>query len=457
MNAIQASPPSPPPKTDRVPARPADERPGDPGTGFPDRDAFAALLRVVTGETAPTTADPIYPDAFGPPADTARHPARPAPAIETETDLAALLVAIANPAQGAPPQAQVSEAAPSALPIAGAPVSDVIAAAEPPRPGAAVALPDGAFPKTGEPPVLDDSVRLIAQETHFAPLATPSRPPASTPVSLGGTEFQEPQPTALGPTVQAASVEPGGVPDAKPIRSASAAATTQIPEDLPPAAEGGAAPPTLAPEGREADAQVAKTAVATPFRSRESAMAAIAPAGPPEGEGPFAAALPQVATAIREEIDRIAVAAPHAPVDATLRMPTDGVLRVLKIQLRPTELGLVTVELRLKDGRLEASLHAARPETTDFLRRSASALGDLLSRSGCQADLVILDRPRVQDGPAFSAATFPAQAFEGGGRSANDGTRQHRSAREDGGAPIPGEDRTDETNIHGDSDRHLYL
>lgn len=455
MNAIQASPPSPPPKADRVPARPADERPGDTGTGFPERDAFAALLRIVSGETAPTTADPVAPV---PPAETDPRPARPAPATEAETDLAALLVAIANPALGAPPQAPVSEAAASQLPIAAAPVSDAIAAAKPPRPGADVTLPGGAIPETGEPAVPAAAVRVIAQETHFAPLATPSQPSASTTAPLEGAEPPQQQPTALGPTVQAASVAAGGVPDAKPTRSAPAAETTQVPEDRPPdAEEPGAAPPTLAPEGREADVQVAKTAVAAPFRSRESAMAAIAPAGRPEGEGPFAATLPQVATAIREEMDRIAGAAPHAPADPTMRMPTDGVLRVLKIQLRPAELGLVTVEMRLKDGRLEASLHASRPETADLLRRSASALGDLLSRSGCQADLVILDRPRAQDGPAISAAALPAQAFEGGGRSANDGTRQHRFAREDGRASIPGEDRTDETSIHDDSDRHLYL
>ncbi|MBL7406113.1 flagellar hook-length control protein FliK, partial [Escherichia coli] len=87
---------------------------------------------------------------------------------------------------------------------------------------------------------------------------------------------------------------------------------------------------------------------------------------------------PTIAAAIKEEIERAAAAGPEGRVSADLAIPAapDGPLRVLKIQLRPENLGIVTVELRLTDGQLETHLRASRPETAAMLHRDSAILAE---------------------------------------------------------------------------------
>ncbi len=55
-------------------------------------------------------------------------------------------------------------------------------------------------------------------------------------------------------------------------------------------------------------------------------------------------------------------------------------MRTLKIQLRPDELGVVTVEMRLSNGQLETHLRASQPETAALLHKDTAILTDLLNQ-----------------------------------------------------------------------------
>jgi flagellar hook-length control protein FliK len=159
--------------------------------------------------------------------------------------------------------------------------------------------------------------------------------------------------------------------------------------------------------------------------------------------------LPMIAAAIEDEIARAVPARPDAVgnhADPATGTAPDGPLRVLRIQLRPEELGTVTVELRLANGQLETHLRASRPETAALLQRDAAILTDLLKQAHHQADVTVAQaRPADAGGSAEGAPSQGQSSFANGGARpghGEDGQRQaaHRSAtgRRDG-------ERIDET------------
>jgi flagellar hook-length control protein FliK len=82
-------------------------------------------------------------------------------------------------------------------------------------------------------------------------------------------------------------------------------------------------------------------------------------------------------------------AAPAAPTKLS-----DGVLRVLDIQLHPAELGVITVKMRLSGDKLEMELHASRDETAELLKKDSEALSSLLRSSGYRPDVVSVHASR---------------------------------------------------------------
>jgi flagellar hook-length control protein FliK len=83
---------------------------------------------------------------------------------------------------------------------------------------------------------------------------------------------------------------------------------------------------------------------------------------------------------------------PAAP--ATPTKLSDGVLRVLDIQLHPAELGVITVKMRLSGDKLEMELHASRGETAELLKKDSEALSSLLRSSGYRPDVVSVHASR---------------------------------------------------------------
>jgi hypothetical protein len=77
----------------------------------------------------------------------------------------------------------------------------------------------------------------------------------------------------------------------------------------------------------------------------------------------------------------------------------------IELRLDPPELGRVSIDLRLDDGAVTASVSAERPETLDLLRRHADALQRELSSAGFErATLAFGDRGDGREGDARGLA-----------------------------------------------------
>lgn len=167
------------------------------------------------------------------------------------------------------------------------------------------------------------------------------------------------------------------------------------------------------------------------------------------GPGTLVLALPTIAAAIADEIARAATPGPD-PVgnraDPAVAPPPDGPLRVLRIQLKPEELGTVTVELRLANGQLETHLRASRPETATLLHRDAAILTDLLKQANYQATVTV-GPARPADAGGFSGGAPPQgqpNFTDGGARPGTGENRQRRAAHPSATGRHDGE-RMDET------------
>jgi hypothetical protein len=84
----------------------------------------------------------------------------------------------------------------------------------------------------------------------------------------------------------------------------------------------------------------------------------------------------------------------------------------VELRLDPPELGRVSIDIRIEDGRLSAVLGAERPETLDLMRRHADALQRELSAAGYdRAQLSFgggdADARRDPGPPPRAAAPYP--------------------------------------------------
>ena len=119
---------------------------------------------------------------------------------------------------------------------------------------------------------------------------------------------------------------------------------------------------------------------------------------------------------------------------------------MLRIQLRPEELGTVTVELRLANGQLETHLRASRPETAAILHKDAAILTDLLKQAHYRAEVIVgQTRPAEAGGSAGGSPSQGQPSFtDGGARPGQGGDRQRQAAQRPAAIGREGE-RADET------------
>ncbi|MCB8823545.1 flagellar hook-length control protein FliK [Microvirga rosea] len=97
--------------------------------------------------------------------------------------------------------------------------------------------------------------------------------------------------------------------------------------------------------------------------------------------------------------------------------PSDGVLRILNIQLHPVELGVVTVKMRLSGDNLEMELHTDSNETADILRKDTDKLSSLLRGSGYRPDIITIHVTGVdasQEASMEGRQSLPNQTSSGG-------------------------------------------
>ncbi len=118
-----------------------------------------------------------------------------------------------------------------------------------------------------------------------------------------------------------------------------------------------------------------------------------------------------------------------------------SVLRVLDLQLKPAELGLVTIRMRLAGDGIEMEIQAQNEETAELLRNDAEKLSNLLRGSGYRPDVINIqsseaashDRSsfhRPPQGSQTQGQSFDQGAAGHGSSSRHQGERNERDGRE---------------------------
>lgn len=98
-----------------------------------------------------------------------------------------------------------------------------------------------------------------------------------------------------------------------------------------------------------------------------------------------------------------------------------GPIRVLKIELRPADLGVIHVSMRIISGRLEMNVSASSMDTTQWLEGNRQALAQALQGSGrdfTDVDIRIVSQDPTSAAEALAAAAMrPAPPERAAGRS----------------------------------------
>jgi chemotaxis protein MotD len=110
-----------------------------------------------------------------------------------------------------------------------------------------------------------------------------------------------------------------------------------------------------------------------------------------------------------------------------------GVLRVLDLQLKPAELGLVTIRMRLAGDSIEMEIQAQSEDTAELLRNDAEKLSSLLRVSGYRPDVINI---QSTDAASHDRSSFqrPQQGTQAQGQSFEQGAAagQGNSSRHQG-------------------------
>ena len=331
-----------------------------------------------------------------------------------------------------------------------------------------------------EGPALDEapvpSAKVVLCETHFAPVlpreagptppAVPDQTPAAPRPSVALPQAAEAEAQAATVAVPAATVAAASA-SAASASAASALAASEGPafdrpvpvsnERRPAArvvdmsAQAGEAPPPstdMAPPEERPAARMPARAVAGAERVRgASEIATETPTSAPVASGAAATPAPVAALAgaapspAAVQLGSILAEAVRAEAPgssaAGAAMPARGPVRVLEIQLRPLELGLVTVRLRTGRNGLEIHVHAARAETARLLEQDrASLIATLADADAGPLDLTISQTglpPRLTGEDAFTPVDWERREGNGSreGNSGDSDPRRRRRQDED--------------------------
>lgn len=193
--------------------------------------------------------------------------------------------------------------------------------------------------------------------------------------------------------------------------------------------------PLEAPQTRNADMLFAVGHDAAVKEGAGKAASGSVPVTQSEVADPAASAsiLQRIASAVAAESAKSEMQNEGTPrVDQTpasiVLKPSEGVLRVLNIQLHPVELGVVTVKMRLSGEQLEMELHTSSDETADILRKDSDKLSGLLRSSGYRADIVTI---HVTASDAAQQDTSAGQRQQWGAQSQSGGFQQGQAGQEE--------------------------
>ena len=514
MNPISAALQSPTPKPDRdVVSSSANDDTLQQGPGR--ESAFGSVLRTLSGAGTPSSADtdagkgkPDDGEDDAPPAAEVA-PASPAPAVpgSSAAAMVANFLSVAFPAlaaaaaktqasvQGQPTESALASAT-GGLPVSGlgstaAPIGGTASGSAPmpikvPSEDATDMLPADRTSRA-EDVVRPDGAPRAEQMQH---MAGPLQTEVAKILRAAAAKVE-----VLGSAVHFKPVVPGAAPapdGANAIATAAATAgsiaASQIAKPDGPALNAAAAALKLAPQIRSepdprraaalnAEGEPEKPMAMTPALGHaisgveravlaavgERAEEAASSAGPHDGSGIAtslpAGSLPLIATAIKDELDRATAAQSRIQPDPAAPGIPGGPMRTLKIQLRPDELGVVTVEMRLSNGQLETHLRASQPETAALLHKDTAILTDLLNQGGYKADVIVGQARPTETGTGSGSGGSQQQASpsftDGGARPGNEGARQRQEEQRQATGNRREGERTDEAVRPRDSGVYL--
>ncbi|MCJ2058091.1 flagellar hook-length control protein FliK [Methylobacterium sp. J-048] len=298
-------------------------------------------------------------------------------------------------------------------------------------------------------------IEVLGRAVHFKPVVSGGAP-ATEAAPAGTTE-----PAAAAAGAEIATATPQVARPEGPALNATAAALKlplQIQSEPDPrraiamdTAAGAASetPMMIAPGQGHAVSGVERAVLAAVGERAEDSSAASA--APRDGTGTAtslpAGSLPLIATTIREELERATAAAASQgglQADPAANAVPVEPLRMLKIQLRPEDLGVVTVEMRLSNGQLETHLRASQPETAALLHKDTAILTDLLNQGGYKADVIVGQARPTETGAGGSQQQASPSFTDGGARPGNEGARQRQDGQRQAASNRREGERTDE-------------
>jgi flagellar hook-length control protein FliK len=174
------------------------------------------------------------------------------------------------------------------------------------------------------------------------------------------------------------------------------------------------------------DAQAPERAARAPAGEQAGAPARAeapaAPAGPPAPPAPQASSTGVSHAAGASVLARATSAAELAhELGARMRMAVREGGRELVVNMRPAELGHVTVRVTMVDGVLTAQIAADRPEAARLLQQSLPQLGAVLQDLGYSVDGLDVSYAGQQGRPGHEASDAARERSSAGGTEGADG------------------------------------
>lgn len=140
-----------------------------------------------------------------------------------------------------------------------------------------------------------------------------------------------------------------------------------------------------------------------------------------------------------------------------------GVLRVLDLQLKPAELGLLTIRMRLAGDGIEMEIQAQSEETAELLRSDAEKLSNLLRVSGYRPDVINIQSTEAtsHDRASFhrpqQGTQTQGQSFDQGAAAGHGNSSRHQDERNERGGKEIRKDRNEISPSGGSRTGGVYL
>ncbi len=230
------------------------------------------------------------------------------------------------------------------------------------------------------------------------------------------------------------------------VSSQSGATQTVAADNAAPAPTGNETPP----EKRSTSGRNGSQSVSVPDPSAESAPAAVGPSASPAlanpGVSPLATSIGPIAcdqlpeslatqaSALTSQTTTSSNSAPAASVGSA------QVVKELRIQLDPTDLGAVSVKMRLTDGKLSIVMEVSKPSTLKAVEGERDAITDRLGSTAQSLESLII-KPTATSQTNAESNDAPDQKAEsrenpqGGANRDSQGSGQQQSRRESAADP----------------------